>query len=167
MPFTFVIDPNTDFDCTDGVGARYRGDPYDGKADVCYGASGELLAGRTESIDEDGIGPDGVLSVRDEDKDGWPDEDPPDVWLTSPEAAIFAQQEIPAVPPSPGLERRAGLAPAVRRRSKPVSARRRPSPASIPSRSAVTAWGHGRTGSWAQTLPASRVWARRMWSSSR
>lgn len=121
-PFTFEIHPNTDFDCTDGTGARFRGDPYDGVMDACYGAGGELLAGRTEAIDEDGAGPDGVLSVRDEDKDGWPDEDPVDVWLTSPDAALFAQQEIPAVPPY----KRASEPPASRTLTLRVSPFRHP-----------------------------------------
>jgi len=99
-PLTFVINPNTDFDCTDALGNHYWGDPYNGVADDCYGAAGQVRSDRVESIDEDDFGPAGALAaVRDEDGDGVADEDPPDVWLTLPDQGPFALQAITNVPP--------------------------------------------------------------------
>ncbi len=97
---TFVINPNTDFDCKDAAGQHYRGNPYDGTADDCYGPGGAVRSDRTELIDEDDFGPEGELvAVRDADGDGVADEDPPDVWETRPDAVAFSLKEILAVPP--------------------------------------------------------------------
>lgn len=80
MPYTFVINPNTDLDCEDSEG-HYFGNPYDGVLDDCYTADGTARSDRTELIDEDGPGPDGALAaVRDEDGDGLADEDGVDNW---------------------------------------------------------------------------------------
>lgn len=80
-PFRFVINPNTDFDCEDAAGNPARGNPYDGIADNCYTADGEVRSDRVERIDEDPLGPEGKLAAeRDEDSDGLADEDPLDVW---------------------------------------------------------------------------------------
>jgi len=81
LPYSFSINPNTDFDCQDGVGNHFRGNPYDGIADDCYTVDGAVLTGRTELIDEDGPGPAGLLAAdRDADNDGLADEDPVDDW---------------------------------------------------------------------------------------
>jgi len=81
MPYTFVINPNTDLDCIDSASGHYFGNPYDGIADDCYTAAGLVRSDRTELIDEDGPGPEGALAAeRDADGDGLADEDPVDNW---------------------------------------------------------------------------------------
>jgi len=81
MPYTFVINPNTDLDCVDSGDGHYFGNPYDGIADDCYTTTGTVRSDRTELIDEDGPGPEGALAAdRDEDGDGLADEDPVDNW---------------------------------------------------------------------------------------
>lgn len=100
-PFLFEINQNTDYDCVDSATGteHFRGDPYDGIVDDCFTAGGEVQAGRTETINEDDLGPAGQLAaVRDEDGDGLADEDPPDVWATMPDAATFGGQSIQSVP---------------------------------------------------------------------
>jgi hypothetical protein len=99
MPFTFVVNQNTDFDCEDAAGQVYRGYPYDGVGDDCYDASGQVRADRTERINEDPLGPaGGIESERDEDGDGVADEDPVDEWRSQPEAAQFATETVVGVP---------------------------------------------------------------------
>ncbi len=99
-PYTFTINPNTDFDCVDSAGAHFRGNPYDGVGDDCYTGGGAVRSDRTELIDEDPPGPAGApASVRDEDGDGLVDEDPVDVWAGTPGAADFAQETIQTVAP--------------------------------------------------------------------
>lgn len=117
-PFTFLVNPNTDFDCVDAGGAHFTGDPYDGVADDCYDASGQARTDRTELIDEDPPGPaGGSLAERDEDGDGIADEDPPDVWMTLPDPATFQTRIIQGVPPytdstpAPGQSLVLGLRP--------------------------------------------------------
>ena len=98
-PFTFVINPNTDFDCTGG-GVSYRGYPYDGIADDCFAADGSLRADRVEKIDEDPAGPGtGPVASRDQDGDGLADEDPIDDWRANPAPAGFSALSINGVPP--------------------------------------------------------------------
>lgn len=101
LPYRYVINPNTDFDCisTDGAATHYRGYPYDGIADDCYTPQGTVRGDRQELIDEDGLGPEGQLAaVRDEDGDGLADEDPVDNWQAAFEgpgviAGVGAYQE--------------------------------------------------------------------------
>jgi hypothetical protein len=84
MPYTFVINPNTDLDCIDGANGHYFGNPYDGVADDCYTVDGAVRSDRTELIDEDGPGPEGALVAdRDTDGDGLADEDPEENWQAS------------------------------------------------------------------------------------
>lgn len=96
--YTFVIDPNNDHDCRLAAGSpcTLRGIRWDGVADDCYLDSGEPRADRIECIDEDSPSTVQGLSraERDDDGDGWPDEDPPDVWATSPTNETFATQSI-------------------------------------------------------------------------
>ncbi len=81
MPYTFVINPNTDLDCVDAGDGHFFGNPYDGVADDCYTTEGAVRSDRTELIDEDGPGPEGALAAeRDTDGDGLADEDPVDNW---------------------------------------------------------------------------------------
>ncbi len=54
-PYVFGIYPNTDFDCVDSSGKRYWGYPFDGIADDCYDAAGNVLPGRTELIADDSV----------------------------------------------------------------------------------------------------------------
>jgi hypothetical protein len=98
-PFRYVINLNTDFDCIDSSGVRFRGYPYDGAADDCYTATGNLRTDRTEAIDEDSFGPGtGPVASRDEDGDGFADEDPPDQWPTTPTATEFGVVTLPGIP---------------------------------------------------------------------
>lgn len=81
MPYTFVINPNTDLDCVDGDNNHFFGNPYDGVGDDCYTVGGSVRNDRTELIDEDGPCPEGQSCVnRDNDGDGLADEDPVDNW---------------------------------------------------------------------------------------
>ncbi len=99
-PYSFGINPNTDFDCADASGTRFRGDPYDGVADDCFGAGGQVRSDRVELIDEDPAGPAGApADVRDQDGDGLVDEDPADSWQGTPAPPVFAQGLIEMVPP--------------------------------------------------------------------
>lgn len=89
-PFTFIINPNTDFDCIDANGDHQRGYPYDGISDLCYTAEGTVQPGATELIDEDGPGPEDVLfSERDSDGDGLADEDPAENWQAGFGESLF------------------------------------------------------------------------------
>jgi hypothetical protein len=101
-PFRYFINLNTDFDCRDHAAtARFRGYPYDNVADDCYTETGVLRADRTEAglIDEDTFGPgSGPVASRDEDKDGFADEDPPDQWPTNPNEADFKGKALTGVP---------------------------------------------------------------------
>jgi hypothetical protein len=93
LPFEFVINPNTDQDCRDAANAHFRGNPYDFVADECFTVGGALRSDRTAAVDEDDFGPaGGTAAARDQDSDGLADEDPPDVWTTSPEAAELGQR---------------------------------------------------------------------------
>jgi len=92
-PYTFVINQNTDLDCKDASGTILRDDQ-------CFDAGGVLLPGLIELINEDDFGPVGALKdVRDEDNDGFADEDPPDVWVTDPTHDVFKSQTIFQVSP--------------------------------------------------------------------
>lgn len=100
LPFTFVLNPNTDQDCRDSALAHFRGNPYDNVADDCFTAGGALRGDRTEAVDEDGFGPaGGTAAERDQDGDGLADEDPPDVWTTNPGVAEFGQRELTGAHP--------------------------------------------------------------------
>lgn len=102
--YTFGIDQNTDHDCVQaglsctsrGV-AHFRGNPYDGVEDACYTAGNAKRADRDECINEDSPSATPGLSVaqRDDDGDGYPDEDPPDDWRTS----SFANAQITGIAP--------------------------------------------------------------------
>ena len=97
-PFRYFINQNTDFDCRDSAGGRYRGYPYDGLADDCYVANGDLRSDRVETTNEDGFGPgSGPVSTRDEDGDGIADEDPVDAWPTLPTAPEFLSVTLPGI----------------------------------------------------------------------
>lgn len=100
-PFQFVMNHNLDFDCTDlgGTVSKYRGNPYDGIADDCYTADGQPRSDRKMLEEEDGAGPGtGPVGSRDEDKDGYADEDPAgDDWVSSPDAPGFHAQSISGV----------------------------------------------------------------------
>ncbi len=99
LPFSFAINPNTDFDCVDAGGGHFRGDPYDGVPDDCYTADGRVRSDRVERIDEDPPGPaGGTQAERDEDGDGIADEDPPDEWRSLPDAAGLAATRVLGVP---------------------------------------------------------------------
>ncbi|HXV77263.1 MAG TPA: hypothetical protein VD788_13175, partial [Candidatus Polarisedimenticolaceae bacterium] len=99
LPFAFVVNQNTDFDCVDAGGQIYRGYPYDGVADDCYDGAGQVRADRAERINEDPVGPDGALeSARDEDGDGVADEDPVDEWRSEPDETMFANRVVLDVP---------------------------------------------------------------------
>jgi hypothetical protein len=100
-PFTFVINPNTDFDCRDvGSGNILRGNPYNGTDDECWDANNQMKPGRVELADEDDFGPAGALRAdRDEDNDGLADEDAPEDWRTDPTAIVFHGQAIFQVMP--------------------------------------------------------------------
>lgn len=106
-PFAYGIDPNTDHDCVSAGstctrGATYFfGDPYDGVADPCFDAAGNILSGRMACIDEDPPSAKEGLSrqERDDDGDGTPDEDPPEEWKTSPDGPDFEQRRIEGVAP--------------------------------------------------------------------
>lgn len=92
-PYTFVINQNTDLDCKDASGTILRDSQ-------CFDAGGLLLPGLIELINEDNFGPVGALKdVRDEDNDGFSDEDPPDVWPTDPSQDVFNGQAIFQVSP--------------------------------------------------------------------
>jgi len=92
-PYSFVINPNTDMDCRDSQDTVLRDDQ-------CFGSDGQLFPGLVELINEDDFGPAGALrEIRDEDDDGWADEDPPDVWETTPDAAGFNSLGIFQVEP--------------------------------------------------------------------
>ncbi len=83
VPYTFIINPNTDLDCVDkDTGEQhFFGNPYDGIADDCYASGGAVRSDRVELIDEDGPGPEGALAAeRDSDGDGLADEDPVENW---------------------------------------------------------------------------------------
>ncbi len=98
-PYVFGINPNTDFDCVDAVGAHFRGNPYNGVADDCYSAGGQVRSDRTELIDEDPAGPDGATAAeRDADGDGLVDEDPVDDWRILPAPADLGQLALVGVP---------------------------------------------------------------------
>jgi hypothetical protein len=91
MPYTFVINPNTDLDCVDGANNHYFGNPYDGVADACYTFDGAVRSDRTELIDEDGPGPEGALAAeRDTDGDGLADEDPVENWQAEFDGNLIA-----------------------------------------------------------------------------
>jgi hypothetical protein len=105
-PYSYAIDQNTDHDCvvTGGVcmgTPRLRGDPYDGIADECYQANGGVRPDRDECINEDL--PETVegqsRDERDDDKDGIPDEDAPDVWATTPDSPAFGGMLIADLSP--------------------------------------------------------------------
>ena len=87
--FGKLFSHNNDFDCLDDTTkAHYFGNPYDGKADECYDANGNPLSGRTEQVDEDGVGDsktgDGSNYDQDKDGDGIANEDPGgDDWIAS------------------------------------------------------------------------------------
>ena len=106
-PFAYGIDANTDHDCvtagsTCTRGAAYsRGNPYDGVADGCFDAAGNLLAGMMACVDEDPVSSVPGLSrdERDDDGDGIPDEDPAEGWATSPDAPSFEASTILGVLP--------------------------------------------------------------------
>ena len=99
LPFSFHINLNNDFDCVAAGGQHYRGYPYDAVADDCYTAEGLVRSDRTELIDEDPIDASNTpVNLRDQDKDGMADEDPPDLWSTNPVEQVFQQQVISNVP---------------------------------------------------------------------
>jgi hypothetical protein len=54
-PYVFGIYPNTDFDCIDGSGKLYFGYPFDGIADDCYDAAGNVRPDRTEVTADDSV----------------------------------------------------------------------------------------------------------------
>ena len=100
-PFSFFIDPNTDFDCLNpSTGVRLRGYPYDTVADDCYTGTGHPRSDRSQTgaIDEDGFGPGtGSVASRDQDGDGFADEDPADLWPTNPNEAGFGASRLPGI----------------------------------------------------------------------
>jgi hypothetical protein len=103
LPLTFAINPNTDFDCVDAAGAHFAGNPNDGVPDDCFAADGRVRPDRAELIDEDPVGPAGGSEAqRDQDGDGVADEDPPEQWLTLPDAAGLAATTILGVPAHSG-----------------------------------------------------------------
>ena len=102
--YAFGINPNTDYDCVQaGLSCvsrsvqHFRGNPYDGVADECYTAGNAKRSDRDECIDEDSPSTVAGLSVdqRDDDGDGYPDEDPPENWQTTP----FAASQITGIAP--------------------------------------------------------------------
>lgn len=117
--FTYGINQNTDYDCvgvslsctTRGV-PHYRGNPYDGIADECYTAANVTRSDRTECINEDLPSTVQGLSVdqRDDDGDGFPDEDSPEQWV----ASAFANPQVTGVQPytwSNGANLRVSVSP--------------------------------------------------------
>ncbi|HEY0788487.1 MAG TPA: hypothetical protein VGE86_07570, partial [Thermoanaerobaculia bacterium] len=119
----FGIDPNTDQDCREvATGTWHRGSRWDGTSDDCYLFDGTLRSGVAELVDEDPPSSVPGLSVaqRDDDGDGWPDEDPPDVWATTPadlgsravlDLAAYTWSAPPADPPAAGESLRIGVSP--------------------------------------------------------
>lgn len=99
-PYRFGINPNTDLDCVDAAGACTAAWPRFYGTE-CYSAEGSLLAGRTACTDEDSPSDVEGLSAaqRDDDGDGTPDEDPPDVWRTTPDAPAFNDLLISGIQP--------------------------------------------------------------------
>ncbi|HUR79853.1 MAG TPA: hypothetical protein VM733_03750, partial [Thermoanaerobaculia bacterium] len=102
--YAFGIDQNTDHDCvqaglscTSRSVAHLRGNPYDAVADDCYTSGGAKRADRGECINEDSPSATPGLSAdqRDDDGDGFPDEDPPEDWRTS----TFANSQITNIAP--------------------------------------------------------------------
>lgn len=127
--FTYGIHQNTDYDCvqatlsctTRGV-THYRGNPYDGIADECYTEADAVRADRTECINEDLPSSTPGLSVaeRDDDGDGYPDEDPPEQWVSS----SFANASVTGVAPytwSDGATLRVSVSPFRHPLTKPSS----------------------------------------------
>ncbi|HEX6085824.1 MAG TPA: hypothetical protein VF266_14930 [Thermoanaerobaculia bacterium] len=101
-PFVYGIDRNNDRDCVAaGQPCNVRGITHLRDAQ-CYSAPGVIRAGLVECIDEDApVAADNLSPAeRDDDGDGFPDDDPPnDDWPTTPDRPAYQLLQLAGVLP--------------------------------------------------------------------